>query len=70
MSQHHYFRINGLGSEACVLKIETALNAVQGIEVLEIDLETEMAVLKSDISAKVIVSIINGAGYNAILIPE
>ncbi len=68
--QQYYFRINGLTSEDCILKIEQVLHALQGVEVLEIDLETQMAVIKSDNVAGVIISAINVTGYNAILIPE
>ncbi len=69
MVQQYYFRINGLVSEDCILKIEQALQSLQGVEILEIDLETQMAIIKSDNVANVVASAIDAAGYNAILIP-
>ena len=69
MSDQYYFRINGLSDENCILKIEKALKAKSGIETVEIDFESEMAFIKSDISAEEILLIIDNEGYNAILIP-
>ena len=69
MSDQYYFRINGLSDENCILKIEKVLKAKPGIETVEIDFESEMAFIKSDISAEEILLIIDNEGYNAILIP-
>ena len=69
MSDQYYFRINVLSDENCILKIEKALKAKADIETVEIDFESEMAVIKSDISAEEILLIIDNEGYNAILIP-
>ncbi|RDH82311.1 MAG: hypothetical protein DIZ80_08400 [endosymbiont of Galathealinum brachiosum] len=70
MSEQHYFRINGLNDESCVLKIEKALQAKSGVESFEIDFESEMAFIKSELSAEEISRVIDKEGYNAILIPE
>ena len=70
MSVQHYFRINGLQDESCVFKIEKALREKQGVEFVEIDFESEMAVIKSQLSAQEISVAIGAEGYNAILIPE
>ncbi len=70
MIEQYYFRINGLRDESCVLKIEKALQVKAGVKFVEIDFESEMAVVKCDIAVEEISSIIDGAGYNAILIPE
>jgi len=70
MYQRYYFRINGLHTDACRLKVTRALQQVSEIKVLEIDLETGMAVIESKVAAEIIESIIDAEGYNAILIPD
>jgi len=70
MTEQYYFRINGLNDESCVLKIETTLQAMAGVEAVEVDLETAMAVVKSELSVEDISMAIDGAGFNAILIPD
>ncbi|VAW54535.1 hypothetical protein MNBD_GAMMA07-2109 [hydrothermal vent metagenome] len=70
MLKQYYFRINGLDLESDVLKIKKVLHTEQRVEVLEIDLDTGMAVIKSDVSGGAITAMIDAAGYNAILIPE
>lgn len=70
MSELHYFRINGLNDESDVSKIVNALKIIDEIESVEVDLDSGMAFIKSDVSALEISLIIDGAGYNSILIPE
>ena len=70
MSELHYFRINGLNNETDVSKIVSTLQVIDGVESVEVDLDSGMAFIKSIISAQEISLIIDGAGYNSILIPE
>jgi len=70
MTEQYYFRINGLNDESCVTKIEKRLLAMKGVEAVEVDLDTSMAVVKCELSVKEISAVIDGAGYNAILIPD
>jgi len=70
MSELHYFRINGMNDDSDVLKIENKLNVMDEVVSVEIDLDSGMAFIKSDISAKEISLIIDSAGFNSILIPE
>jgi len=70
MSELHYFRINGLNNESDVSKIEGKLKGMDEVESVEVDLDSGMAFIKSDISAEEISLIIDGAGFNSILIPE
>jgi len=70
MSEIYYFRINGLDDESCVSKIEKKLQAMMDVDVLDIDLDSGMAVIKSEHLAEEISAVIDSAGYNAILIPE
>ena len=70
MSELHYFRINGMNEDSDVLKIESKLNVMDEVESVEIDLDSGMAFIKSNISAQEISLIIDSAGFNSILIPE
>lgn len=70
MSELHYFRINGLNNESDVSKIVNTLKVIEEVESVEVDLDSGMAFIKSDISAQEISLIIDGVGYNSILIPE
>lgn len=70
MSELHYFRINGLQDESDVSKIENKFIVMDEVESVEIDLDSGMAVIKCDISTQEISLIIDGAGFNSILIPE
>jgi len=70
MSELHYFRINGLNDESDVSKIESKLKVMDEVESVEVDLESAMAFIKSELSAQEISSIIDGVGFNSILIPE
>ncbi|MCW8933691.1 MAG: hypothetical protein OQK98_03110 [Gammaproteobacteria bacterium] len=70
MAELHYFRINGLNNESDVSKILNILNVIEEVESVEVDLDSGMAFIKSNNSAMEISLIIDGAGYNSILIPE
>jgi len=69
MSELHYFRVNGLNDETDVSIIVNTLKVIDEVESVEVDLDSGMAFIKSEISAQEISLIIDGAGYNAILIP-
>ena len=70
MLELHYFRINGLNNESDVSKIVNTFNAIEEVESVEVDLDTGMAFINSKISTQEISLIIDGAGYNSILIAE
>ena len=70
MSEQYYFKINGMKCDGCVENIEKAIKQLPGIEAVEVDLESSMAVVKGAINAESVSSAIDGAGYNAILIPD
>lgn len=70
MSEQHYFKVNGMKCGGCVANVEKALKELPGIESVEVDLESAMAVVKGGLSAQAIGEAIDQAGFNAILIPE
>jgi len=70
MSEQYYFKVNGMKCGGCVSSVENAIKKLPGIESVEVDLETAMAVLKGVASAESIGAAIDAAGFNAILIPE
>lgn len=70
MSEQHYFRINGMSCRGCVDTVEAAIRSIKGVESVEVDLETGMAIITGDVSSDVVMAAIDSAGYNAILIPE
>ena len=69
MSEQYYFKINGMKCDGCVEVIENAIKKLPGIETVEVDLESSMAVVKGVANAESISDAIDNAGYNAILIP-
>ena len=69
MSEQYYFKVNGMKCDGCVSNVEKAINKLPGIEAVEVDLETAMAVVKGAASAESIGAAIDQAGFNAILIP-
>jgi len=70
MSEQYYFKVNGMKCGGCVDNVELAIKKLPGIEDVEVDLDTAMAVVKGVASAESIGGAIDAAGYNAILIPE
>lgn len=70
MSEQYYFKVNGMKCGGCVANIEKAVKQLPGVESVEVDLETTMAVVKASADAKGIGAAIDGAGFNAILIPD
>ena len=70
MSEQYYFKVNGMKCGGCVSSVENAIKKLPGIESVEVDLETTMAVVKGVASAQSIGAAIDTAGFNAILIPE
>ncbi len=70
MSDQYYFKVNGMKCGGCVSNVEKAIKKLPGIESVEVDLDTAMAVVKGVASAESIGSAIDAAGFNAILIPE
>jgi len=69
MSEQYYFKINGMKCGGCVGNVENAIKKLPGIETVEVDLDSAMAVVKGDASAETIGAAIDAAGFNAILIP-
>jgi len=69
MSEQYYFKVNGMKCGGCVANVEKAVNKLPGIESVEVDLDSSMAVVKGVASAESIGSAIDQAGFNAILIP-
>jgi len=70
MSEQYYFKVNGMKCAGCVTNVENAIKKLPGIETVEVDLESAMAVVKSAASAESIGAAIDAAGFNAILIPN
>jgi len=70
MSAQYYFKVNGMKCDGCVENVEKAIKKLPGIETVEVDLDTAMAVVKGAASADSIGGAIDAAGFNAILIPE
>jgi len=70
MSEQYYFKVNGMKCGECVSNVENAIKKLPGIDYVEVDLETAMAVVKGAVSAQSVGFAIDAAGYNAILIPE
>ena len=70
MSEQYYFKVNGMKCNGCVINVENSIKKLPGIESVEVDLETAMAVVKGVASAQSVGAAIDAAGYNAILIPE
>ena len=70
MSAQYYFKVNGMKCDGCVNNVENAIKKLPGIESVEVDLETAMAVVKGVASAQSVGGAIDAAGYNAIIIPE
>ena len=70
MSEQYYFKVSGMKCDSCVISVENAINKLPGIESVEVDLETAMAVVKGAASAQSVSAAIDTAGFNAILIPE
>ena len=70
MSEQYYFKVNGMKCGGCVTNVEKAINKLPGIESVEVDLDSSMAVVKGAASADSISAAIDQAGFNAILIPE
>ncbi len=70
MSEQYYFKVNGMKCAGCVSNVEKAVQNLPGIESVEVDLDTAMAVVKGLASAESIGAAIDAAGFNAILIPE
>ena len=70
MSEQYYFKVNGMKCNGCVINVENAIKKLPGIESVEVDLETAMAVVKGAASAQSVSAAIDTAGFNAILIPE
>ena len=68
MSEQYFFRINGLSSGDSVDKLEAAIKAIQGVEFVEVDLESEMASIKGKMTAVDIKDVIAQSGYNAVMI--
>jgi len=70
MSEQYYFKINGMKCDGCVEAIENEIKKLPGIETVEVDLESSMAVVKGVANAGTVSDAIDSAGYNAILIPD
>jgi len=70
MSEQYYFKVNGMKCGGCVENVEKAIKKLPGIEAVEVDLDTAMAVVKGAASAESVGAAIDAAGFNAILIPE
>ena len=68
MSEQYFFRINGLSSGDSVDKLEAAIKAIQGVEFVEVDLESEMASIKGKMTAVDIKDVIAQSGYNSVMI--
>ena len=68
MSEQYFFRINGLSSSDSVDKLEAAIKAIQGVEFVEVDLESEMASIKGKMTAVDIKDVIAQSGYNSVMI--
>ena len=69
MSEQLFFKINGMKCGGCVSAIEKSLTELEGVETVEVDLDTSMASVKGSASADNIVAAIDAAGFNGILIP-
>ncbi len=70
MSQQYYFKVNGMKCGCCVSTLEKAIKQLPGVESVEVDLDTAMAVVKGTPSVESIRNAIDAAGFNAILIPD
>jgi len=70
MSEQYFFKVNGMKCGGCVASVEKAVQALAGVESVEVDLESAMASVKGSASSEEVISAIDSAGFNAILIPE
>ena len=68
--QQHFYRVNGMKSEGCESIIESAVKALDGVEYVEADFESSMAIVKGTIASESVTTAIDAAGYNAILVAE
>lgn len=68
--QQHFYRVNGMKSEACESVIESTVRALDGVEYVEADFESSMVIAKGTVSPDAITAAIDSAGYNAILVAE
>ncbi len=62
--------IEGMSCEHCVKRVETALSELTSVENVKIDLElnTAVIVLNSDINDQMLIETIDDAGYDVIKI--
>jgi len=70
MSLEKSFKIQGMTCAACVRAVERAVNKVDGIDEVNVNLATEKMVVKYDeekVSENQIVETVKKAGYEALL---
>jgi len=70
MSNQYFFRINGLNDNESVDQLEQVLKSIEGVEFVEVDLETGMASVRSSATSEKLTAIIDQAGYNAVLVSD
>lgn len=70
MENQLFYRINGMHSEECIRKVIKALKKIGGDGVVDIDLETGMASIKTEIADEEVTAAILEAGYNAVLVSD
>lgn len=70
MSEQLFFKINGMKCGGCTAAIEKAVKALDGVEAVEVDLDTSMASVKGSVNGDDVVAAIDAAGFNGILVAE
>ena len=70
MSEQHFFKINGMKCGGCVAAIEKAIKELDGVEAVEVNLETSMASVTGNVSGDAVVAAVDGAGFSAALVAD
>lgn len=63
-------QIEGMSCNHCVAHVKEALMALNGIEVIEVNLENKYALISGDASEQAIKEAIDEAGYDVVSIHE
>ena len=62
--------IEGMSCQNCVRHVRTALERLEGVEVIEINLEGKYAIVNADIRESIYVTGIEEMGYDVISVEE
>ena len=58
------YRVPGVSCGHCITAISTQLADVEGVEGVDVDLETKTVIVRGDVSREAVVAAIDEAGYD------